>query len=146
MRWVDLDQPDEEKERLKKLVCESPDNANAHYELGTAYACLLDFARAKECCEKAINLDPRNISFWAFFAFASAKNGDDQDAIEALTTLVELDADDGNYHVDLAIDAEFGMDNELVWHQIENLKNSGKERIAKKLRKWLIDFYDNGEK
>lgn len=139
MRWVDFDHPEEEKKRLKKIVCKSPDNANAHYELGTAYAYLLDFDKAKESCQEAIELEPGNISFHAFYAFASAKNGNDQDAIEALTTLIELGADEGDYYVDLAIDAECRMDNELVWHKIEDLRNSGKERIAKKLRKWLIN-------
>lgn len=146
MRWVDFEHPEEEGKRLKKIVRKSPDNANAHYELGTLYAYLLDFDKAKECCEKVIELEPRNISFWAFFAFASAKNGDDQEAIETLTTLVELGADDDNYYVDLALDAEFGMDDELVWHKIEDLRNSGKERIAKKLWKWLINPCNTEEK
>ena len=140
MRWRDFDNPEEEKRRLEGIVRKNPDNADAHYELGTTYAYLLAFAKAKECCEKAIKLESRNISFWAFLAFAGAKNGHDQDAIEALTRLAELGADESDYHVELAIDAEFGMDDELVWHQIENLKHSGKGPVAEKLQRWLIDF------
>lgn len=75
------------------MVSENPKDANAHYELGTVYDCLLSFVRAKECSEKAIELEPGNTLFWAFFAYACAKNGDDQDAIEALAKLIELGAD-----------------------------------------------------
>ncbi|MCD5390569.1 hypothetical protein LR007_01700 [candidate division NPL-UPA2 bacterium] len=137
MRWIEYDEPEKEKERIEKVISENPNDANAHYELGTVYA-YFDFARARECAEKAIELDPENILFWAFFAYACANNGADQDAIEALTKLIELGADTDDYYVDMATAAECGMDNELAWHQIEELRNSGKEEVAKKLEKWLI--------
>lgn len=139
MRWIEYDNAEKEKERLEKIIRENPEHANAHYQLGTVYAYWLDFARARECAEKAIELGRQNILFWAFFAYVCAKNNDDQDAIEALTKLIELNADNDDYYVDVAIAAECGMDNELAWHQIEKLRNASKEEIAKKLEEWLVD-------
>ena len=33
MRWVDFDNPEEEKSRLEEIVRKSPDSADAHKEL-----------------------------------------------------------------------------------------------------------------
>lgn len=139
MSWVNSACPEKEKAMLKKLIRKNPGNADAHYRLGGIYTHPSEnLAKAKECCEKAINLEPKNIYFRALSAFINAKNGDDWNAIGGLVTLIELDAKEDDYYIELAIDTEYGMDNELVWCKVLELINSGREQTAKKLLDWLI--------
>ena len=142
MRWGDFDdyeKLEEEIERREKVARENPKDANAYYELGVAYEYVHDWARAKECADKAIELEPKNILFQAFLAFVSMYTEDHQDAVDAISTLIELGADSGDYYVELACSVADGIDEELIWHRIEELRNAGKEQVAKKLEEWVIN-------
>ena len=142
MRWLDekdFEDPEAESQRLAKIVREDPKDPKAWYALGALYACFLEFPKAIECSQEAAQLEPTNTLYHALLAYASANNGDDQDAIEALARLAELGAEDDDYYVELAICAECGVDNELVWHKIMDLRNSGKDSVAKKLEQWLLN-------
>ena len=138
MRWKEFDNPEEEKGRLEKLLGENSDNAEVYYELGVVYAYLFDFPKSIEYCEKALKIDPKNVLFHAFYSFVSTNNEDHENAIEALITLIELGADKGDYYVNLAQDAQCGMDKEYALLKVADLRNVGKKAIADKLEDWLV--------
>ncbi len=77
--------------------------------------------------------------FRAFLAFAYAKGGHDQSALEALTVQIEMGADSCDYYVELAIDAEMGMDDDLATKHVKHLKNIGKPDVAATLHEWMLE-------
>ena len=137
MRWQDFDNPEEEKARLEKRIKDNPNDASACYELGTVYEYMQDWAMAKEFCDKAISLDPKNITYYAFSAFVNSYLEESEDAIDDLVTVIELGGDESDYYVELAIDVVFGMDTEYVFLTALDLRKVGKPAVADKLEKWL---------
>jgi len=138
MHWQEFDNPEKEKERLEKALSENPADANACYELGTVYAYVHDWATAKEFCDKAIGLDPKNITYHACRSFVNSHLEEHGEAIEDLVTIIELGGDESDYYVDVAQGAQRGMDKEYAVSRVVDLRKEGKDRIAGKLEEWLI--------
>ena len=138
MRWQEFDDPKTEKERLEKRIKEDPKDANAYYELGTVYEYVHDLAMAKELSDKAIRLDPKNITYHAFRSFVNSCLGENEDAIEDLITVIEMGGDESDYYVDRAQDAQCWMDEEYALLKIADFRKAGKGRVADKLEEWLL--------
>ena len=138
MRWQEFENPKVEKARLEKSIKENPNDAQAYYELGVVCEYIHDWATAKELCNKAIELDPKNITYHAFRVFLNSNLEEHEEAIEDLITIIELGGDESDYYVDMAQGAQRGMDKEYAVSKVVDLRREGKDRIADKLEKWLI--------
>ena len=138
MRWQEFDNPEIEKARLEKKIEENPNDAQAYYELGTVHEYFRDWTMAKELSDKAIRLDPKNITYYAFRSFVNSCLGENEDAIEDLITIIEMGGDESDYYVDRAQDAQCWMDEEYVLLKIADFRKAGKGRIADKLEEWLL--------
>ena len=138
MHWQDFENPKVEKARLEKSIKENPNDAHAYYELGVVCEYIHDWATAKELCDKAIELDPKNITYYAFRAFLNSNLEEHEEAIADLITIIELGGDESDYYVDTAQIAQRGMDREYALLQIASLRNEGKKSVADKLEEWLI--------
>ena len=138
MRWCEFDNPEEEQKRLDKMLSKNPNDANALYGLATVHAYEFAFDKVVEYCEKAIELDPKNITFHALLSYASTQKGDNKRAIEELATIIELGGDDSDYYVDFAAYAQTGVDKSLAVKKIASLREEKKEQVAEQLGKWLL--------
>ena len=139
MEWDDaIDNSEENQLRLKQIIKENPKEAEAHYKLASIYANIREYAMAIEYCEKAIHLDPKNVAYRALCSFANTNIEDHEQAIEYLVDIIELEADESDYNVDVAQDAQRGMDKEYAVSKVVDLRRAGKDRIADKLEEWLI--------
>jgi tetratricopeptide (TPR) repeat protein len=115
----------------------NPDDPRAYYELGTVYEFLDDRPMAVMFCEKAIKLDPNNITYYAFRAFANSYLGERKKVIEDLVTVIEMGGDTSDYYVDMASGTLGGMDREYVLREIDGLRKKRKDEVADKLEEWL---------
>ncbi len=140
MKWHDFEHPKEDKARLEARVKENPGEAKAQYEMATMHAYMLNFTTALELCEIATNLEPKNVTYYAFRSFIYTKLEDHGQAIEDLVTIIELGADESDYYVDVAQDAQDRMDQEYAVSKVVDLRKEGKDRIADKLEEWLIKY------
>ena len=138
MRWQDFDNPEEEKACLEKKIKDNPNDANAYYELGTVYEYMHDWAMAKEFCDKAISLNPKNITHYAFRAFVNCYLGESEEAINDLVTVIELGGDESDYYIELAIGVVAGIDTKYVLLTAMDLRKVGKPAVADKLEAWLM--------
>jgi cytochrome c-type biogenesis protein CcmH/NrfG len=138
MRWAEFDNPEQEKVKKEKTLKENPNDASAYYNLAAVHASMLDFSTAIELCEKAIDLDPKNITYRALYSFAYTNIEEHGKAIEELAAIIELGSDESDYYVDKARDAQVGMDKEYAVSKVVDLRKEGKDRIADKLEEWLI--------
>ena len=138
MRWIDFENPDKEKEQFEKRIKENPNDAQAYYGLGTVHEYARDWTTAKELSDKAISLDPKNITYHAFRSFVNSCLGENEDAIEDLISVVELGGDKSDYYVDRAQDAQCGMDKEYAFLKIIDYRKAGNGRVADQLEKWLL--------
>ena len=140
MRWHDFEHSKEDKARLEAKVKESPGEAKAQYEMATMHAYMLDFTTALELCEIAMNLEPKNVTYHAFRSFVYTNLEEHGRAIEDLVTIIELGADETDYYVDVARDAQVGMDKEYAVSKVVDLRKEGKDQVADKLEEWLINY------
>ncbi len=139
MRWDEFSEPDKEIKLCQDALDKDPGDADAHYKLGTVYAYLSDFDKAMECCKKAVALKPQSITFLAFYSYLCTETEDHNGAIEALIELIELGADESDYHVDVAQEAQCGMDKEYAMLKAHSLRSEeGKDSVANKLEEWLL--------
>ena len=70
MEWNDvIENPENEKERLEKIIDKNPKDAEAYYKLGEVYENIGDDPKAIEYCEKALGIDPDNMLYLAFHIF-----------------------------------------------------------------------------
>ena len=138
MRWAEFDDPDKEKARLEIIVAANPADANAYYKLAAVHTSLLDFTKAIEFCEKAITLDPKNVTYRALSSYAHTEIEDHNQAIEDLVTIIELGADESDYYVDMAQGEQRGMDKEYALLTSVGLREEGRGKIADKLEEWLV--------
>ena len=134
MEWDDvIDNSEENQLRLKQIIKGNPNDAEAHYELASIYANIHEYAVAIEYCEKAIHLDPKKVAYRALCSFANTNIEEHEQAIEYLVDIIELEADESNRDVDMAQDAQRGMDKEYAVLKVVDLRKEGKDRIADKL-------------
>ncbi len=100
MEWNDaIEDPEKEKARLEKIISENPNNAEEHYGLGTVYEYMRgegSILKAIECCEKAIVIEPDNMTYLAFLIYLTL-NFDDQKAFDTMTNFIELGPDESDY-------------------------------------------------
>jgi hypothetical protein len=97
-----------------------------------------DWVTAKKLCNKAIDLDLKNITYHAFRVFLNSSLEEHEEAISDLATIIELGGDEADYYVDMAQSSQRGMDKEYALLEIASLRNEGKGSVADKLEEWLI--------
>lgn len=141
MRWQEFDNPEKEKERLEDKLNDDPNDASVYYELGAVFESMRDLDAAKWYCDRAIDLDPKGITYYAFRAFVNTQLEEHEEAIADLVTIIELGGDESDYYVDMARGAQRGMDKEYAVSKVVDLRKEGKDRIADKLEEWLIKPY-----
>lgn len=141
MRWEEFDDPEQEQVKKEKILKENPDDASAYYNLAVVHASVRNFSTAIELCEKAIDLDPMNVTYRALCSFAHSSISENGQAIDELVKIIELGADESDYDVDVARGAQTGMDKEYAVSKVVDLRKEGKDRIADKLEEWLIKPY-----
>ena len=141
MRWAEFDDPEQEKEKIEKILKENPNDASAYYNLAAVHASVRDFVTTIELCEKAIDLDPKNVTYRALHSFAYTNIEEHGKAIEELVVIIELGTYESDYYVDVAQGAQRGMDKEYAVSKVVDLRKEGKARIADKLEEWLIKPY-----
>ena len=64
-----------------QVISEKPDNAEAHYNLGTLYLRQEDFAAARAQLEKTLQLKPKHPEAWNNLGMVAAGQGKSEDAI-----------------------------------------------------------------
>jgi tetratricopeptide (TPR) repeat protein len=134
MRWYDLENSKEERQKAQEALLKDPHNAKSYYHLAAACADMLDFKEALRHCKKAIKMEPDNIIYHALLSFIFTKTGRCSQAIETLSKIIGLGGDDSDYRVDLAISALAGVNDTMVLKKV-----AGLEKIqAQILKKWLI--------
>jgi len=69
-----------------------PENAAAHFNLGTALLDGGDFSAAAEHLERSLRTDPKNAAAWSSLGFARIRLGDDSAAVASWRRALELDA------------------------------------------------------
>ena len=141
MRWVETDDPVKTKELAEERIKVNPNDALAYYELGIVSADVRDWVTAKEFCDKAISLDPRNITYHAFHSFVNTYLEEHEEAVADLITVIELSGDESDYYVDMAQSEQRGKDKEYAVSMVVSLRREGKDKIADKLEDWLIKPY-----
>ncbi len=67
--------------------------------MATAYAGLGDFARARDCLESAVSLNPDNAQVWTSLGIMAQKTGDPGRAIEAYSQAVKLQPTQRGYQL-----------------------------------------------
>jgi tetratricopeptide (TPR) repeat protein len=137
MRWLQFENPRKEIRRLGKIMKASPHDPKAYYELGTVYEFLDDRPMAVFFCNKAIQLDPSNITYHAFRAFCNSYLCEHKQLINDLITIIELGGDVSDYYVDMARGTLGSMDREYILRKIASLRKKGKDLVAGKLEEWL---------
>ncbi len=139
MRWDEFKEPESEIKSCQDALDKDPSDADAYYKLGTVYAYLSNFDKAMECCKKAVALKSKSITFLAFYSYLCTETEDHVEAIHTLIELIELGADESNYYVDVAQEAQCGMDKEYAMLKALSLRREeGKDSVADKLEEWLL--------
>ena len=140
MRWNDYyEDPDAEGEKLEKRIKENPADAEAYYELGALCDYAHDWGRAKNLADKAVELEPGNVTYQAFRVFMTAWFTEYKEAIDGLVTVIELGGEIGDYPVDMAWGALRGFETEYVISTVRRLRKEGKNHIAAMLESMLIE-------
>ena len=76
---------------LEKLVRLQPGVSKLHADLGAAYAGLNDFTKARESFDKALRIDPKNVSALIGLGHVELKTGQQDEAIQLLKRAVTAD-------------------------------------------------------
>jgi tetratricopeptide (TPR) repeat protein len=137
MQWKDFDNPQKEIRRLVSHLEGNPQDATAWYDLATAYAGLYDYSSAVECCQKAVELEEKNVLFRAFQVYANLQDGQHKNALGALVKLIELDPDDSDYYVERVIDSLYALDEKMALAKIQELRDAGREAVAHTIERWI---------
>lgn len=138
MHWQEFEDPEKEKKHLEDDLNNNPKDPNIYYKLGTVFESMRDLDTAKGYCDKAIELDPKNITYYAFRSYVNSQLEESEDAIDDLVTIIELGGDESDYYVDVAQSEQRGMDREYAWLTVYQLRNEGKNSVADKLEEWLL--------
>jgi Flp pilus assembly protein TadD/peroxiredoxin len=80
-------------ESFKQVIASKPDEAEAHYNLGTLYLRQKDFSLAKASLERALRLKPVHPEAWNNLGMVAAEEGHTGEAIEDFTKSLSLRPD-----------------------------------------------------
>jgi tetratricopeptide (TPR) repeat protein len=86
----------------QKLVADAPENLDAVLELGTCLKDTGQLAEAGEFFRRAVELNPQSATAQHALGVTEALSGDFKNAIKPLESAVEMEPENGLYHLTLA--------------------------------------------
>ena len=92
-----------EIEDAKEEVRNNPDDADAHCNLGTAYAKSGKWKEAIKACKQAVRLDPDFASAYTFLGLAYGQLGNDEESMICYRKAISIDPDDALAHYGLGV-------------------------------------------
>ncbi len=92
-----------EIEDAKEVVRKNPDDAEAHCNLGTAYAKSGKWKEAIKSCKQAVRLDPDFASAYTFLGLAYGQLGNDEESMICYRKAISIDPDDALAHYGLGV-------------------------------------------
>ena len=92
-----------EIEDAKEEVRNNPDDADAHCNLGTAYAKSGKWKEAIKACKQAVRLDPDFASAYTFLGLVYGQLGNDEESMMCYQKAISIDPDDALAHYGLGV-------------------------------------------
>jgi|GEM_PF-3036025 len=98
---INLSEIERIKKEAEEKIAKNEADATVYFKLGTIYAKIMDWEKAKEYLEKAINLEPKKIFAYTNLGNVYAESNDWDKAIDCYQKAIEISSDYLNAHYNL---------------------------------------------
>lgn len=144
---------------LKEIYKEDRDNAGLNFELAKVYGSMNDLAAAVKHAKKAVSLKPNNEYYHLLLGNLQMDNGQNSEAIDAFTTLTNLQPEVTEYYDMLAkahlstgdyksaiatfdrLEMQLGFSEDLALRKVDILTENNKNDEAAKVLAQLVTTY-----